>query len=83
MIPKFTIRQMLLGMVFLAPIFVVLGLASEGSVIAYGLSVAILGLCIPIVVYPVFYWVVRLASGSGSDSEEYRSPAFGPDELAK
>lgn len=86
MLPKFSLKQLLIGIVFCAIISGIFSIAGRGNLIAYGLSVAILGLIIPFSIYGVCYWLAKLFSMlRSSDSVEIKavSPAYGPDELSK
>ena len=56
LLPRFTIRQLLLCMVGVAFVCMVLGFAARGNVVAWGMGLAMLGLFIPIGVYAAVYW---------------------------
>ena len=56
MIPKFSIRQMLLMMIAIGVISACMAGASRGSSVAFGLSVAIVGTILPFAVYAVVHW---------------------------
>jgi len=62
LLPRFTIRQMLLAMVGFSFICMVLGFAARGSVVAHGMGLAMVGLFVPFGVYAVVYWTVLAAS---------------------
>ena len=58
LIPKYTLRQLMLGMVIAAFVCTILGFAAGGNVLAYGLGVALLGLVIPLATMALVYWVL-------------------------
>ena len=62
LLPKFTIRQMLLIMVGFAFISMIFGFAARGSVVAYGMGVAMLGIFVPFALYGLVYWIVLILS---------------------
>ncbi len=59
---KFSIRQMLLGMVAVAIVCALLGGWANGSAIAYGLTVAILGSAFAFVIFGAVYWIALQSS---------------------
>ncbi|MCH2181178.1 MAG: hypothetical protein MK108_04155 [Mariniblastus sp.] len=58
LIPKVTIRQMLLGMTILGFYSMILSWAAQGSVIGYSLSVSIALLILPFAAYAAVYWLL-------------------------
>ena len=60
LLPNFTIRQMLLAMIGVALLSTCFAGAARGSIVAFGLSVAVISLSVPIVVAAVGYWLVYL-----------------------
>ena len=60
--PKFTIRQMLLGVVVVAFLAALLGSASRGNVIGFGLGVGILSLFFVAAFYAAIYLMARVFS---------------------
>jgi hypothetical protein len=58
LLPKFTIRQLLLGMVGVSVVCMVLAFAARGNVVAYGMGLAVLGVFVPLGVYAAVYWAV-------------------------
>ena len=58
LLPKFTIRQLMLIIVIFAFCSAILGWAARGSYLAYGLGIAMIGLIIPFSVYAVVYWTL-------------------------
>jgi len=56
LIPKFSISQMLAAMAGLAIVSACLASAARGGVVAFGLSVALAGLIVPLVLATVLYW---------------------------
>lgn len=57
MIPKFSIRQLLLMMIAVGVISACMAGASRGNRVAFGLSVAIIGTIVPLTVYALVHWV--------------------------
>lgn len=57
--PKFTIRQLLIGMIGLAVVSAILGWAARGNIVAYGLSLSIVGLFIPFLTYAAIYLITK------------------------
>lgn len=62
MLPKFSIRQMMIGTAVLALFSAVLGWAARGSVLAYGMGIACLLLVIPFSVFAILYWISYLVA---------------------
>ena len=58
LLPKFTIRQLMLLMVAVAFVCAILGFAARGSPFAYGLGIAILGLIVPLATGAFVYWTL-------------------------
>jgi len=58
LLPKYTIRQLLIGMVGVALVCMVLGFAARGNVVAHGMGLAIVGLFVPVAIYAAVYWTV-------------------------
>ena len=56
MIPKFSIRQLLWGMVAIGVLSLCMSSAARGSRVAFGISVAVVGAFIPLLVYAVVHW---------------------------
>ncbi len=83
MIPKFSIRQLLLATIVFGGVSALFGFAFRGSLVAYGLGFAIVALIIPAVVFSAIVFLGRLMSGSIEAPTEFNSPAYGPDELTK
>lgn len=83
LIPKFSIRQLLLATIVFGGISALFGFAARGSLIAYGLGFAIVALIIPALVFSGIVFIGRLMSGSIEAPSEFNSPAYGPDELKK
>jgi len=55
---KFSIRQMLYGMVVAAFIAAMLGAGANGSPLAYGLGVSICMLVVYFLMFAIIYWTV-------------------------
>lgn len=66
LIPKFSIRQMLQAMVVLGIVSACMAGAMRGSIVAIGLSVAIVGLVVPFGVYACLHWSASLLAGMRS-----------------
>lgn len=66
--PKFTLRQLLIAMILFALVSALLGWTSKGSIVAYGLGLAIVALIIPLSVYSIAFWVCRGLVGAPSES---------------
>ena len=62
LLPKYTIRQLLIGTVFAAFICAILGFAARGNVLAFGLGIAILGLVVPLATFAFVYWTLLAVS---------------------
>ncbi len=58
LLPKFTIRQLMMIIVVFAICSAILGWAARGSYLAYGLGVAMIGLVVPFSVYAAVYWTL-------------------------
>jgi hypothetical protein len=56
MIPKFSIRQLLLMMIAVGVVSACMAGASRGNRIAFGLSVAIIGTILPFAVFSLVHW---------------------------
>lgn len=56
MIPKFSIRQLLLMMIAVGVISACMAGASRGNRVAFGLSVAIIGTILPLAIFAVVHW---------------------------
>ncbi len=62
LLPKYTIRQLLIATVFAAFVCAILGFAARGNMFAYGLGIAILGLVVPLATYALMYWTLLAIS---------------------
>ena len=62
LLPKYTIRQLMIATVLAAFICAILGFAARGNVFAYGLGIAILGLVVPLATYAFVYWTLLAVS---------------------
>ena len=58
LLPKFTIRQLMGATVIAAFVCAILGFAARGSIAAYGLGIAIVGLVVPLATYAFVYWTL-------------------------
>jgi len=83
MIPKFSIRQLLWGMVMIGLLSLCMSSAARGNRIAFGISVAVVGAIIPLLVYAVVHWAsfvvaifLRLISNRRSDNAKKQPPAM-------
>ncbi len=56
MIPKFSIRQLLLAMIAIGMVSACMAGASRGNRVAFALSVAIFSTAIPFVAYAIVHW---------------------------
>ena len=56
MIPKFSIRQLLWGMVAIGLLSLCMSSAARGSRVAFGISVAVVGAFVPLLAYAVVHW---------------------------
>ncbi len=74
MIPKFSIRQMLLLMIAIGVIAACMAGAARGNKIAFGLSVAIVGSILPMLVMAVVHWfslgIALLSTLTDHDAEK-------------
>ena len=61
--PKFTIRHLMLVILVFGIASAIFGMSMRGSVLAYGMALAMLGLVIPFLAYAAFYWIFRSLSG--------------------
>ena len=61
LIPKFSIRQMLLTMIGIGVVCACLGSAARGSIIGFGLSVGLAMLILIAIVVTCMYWVLFAA----------------------
>ena len=57
MIPKFSIRQLLWLMVAIGLLSLCMSSAARGSRVAFGISVAVIGAVLPLMVYAVVQWL--------------------------
>lgn len=81
MMPKFSIRQLLLAMIGIALISLCMSLAYRGNRPALGLSVAIVGSFLPILVYALVHWLaiaVALLPFNGGSVASAASPTALP-----
>ena len=60
--PKFSLRQLFLIFIGVAAVCSLLGFAARGSMMAYGLGVAILGSIVPFFLYGAVYWAAYYGS---------------------
>ncbi len=73
--PKCSLKQLLMGIAVAAVFCSVAGVAANGSMIAYGLCLAILTLALPLTIYAIVYWTLywvtrRAAVNRDGASEE-------------
>ena len=62
MAPKFTIRQMLLGVIAVAFLSALLASAARGSMLGFGIGIAVLSLVFVAMIYGFVYLVARVVS---------------------
>lgn len=56
--PRITLRQLLIGMVFVAIYLAIVAMAWRGSYVAFGLAVSCAALLPVLVIYAAWYWLL-------------------------
>lgn len=77
---KFSIAQMLYGMVVFALIAAVIGAGANGSPLAYGIGVSVCLLFVYFVLFALLYWGTLFLSGATKQPNQ-KKPADLPGEI--